>query len=845
MERDLFFRYVMNGVTQLRRSASQTIHINTKDMRSIFTFILCSLFTISSFAQQINKVSGSVKSADDKAYENATVELLAANDSSLVKVAASNKEGRFAFESLSDGTYLVSVSAVGHARYFSPVFNLSAGNSQAELKTITLQPVSTSLKGVTVTAKKPFIEQKIDRTIINVESSISNTGSNALEVLEKSPGITMDKDGNISLKGRQGVLVMIDGKPSYLSGENLTNYLRSLPATALDQIEIMTNPPAKYDASGNSGVINIKTKKNRQKGLNGTATLSYTQGKYWRTSNSTNLNYRNNKWNLFANVNQWRWAGFNNLDIERNYLEEGTGKINTSFNQNAYFKMVYPGVEFKTGSDFAPNSKTNIGITITGQTEKGRDDNSNTSYILDDQGQLTSIINAQNTIRPVNENLGFNLNFRRQIDSAGREFTADADYINYDFTTRSLFNNYFYNRSWQKNGDDEIIKGDLPSTVRISSVKADYTHPLSKTAKLEAGAKYSYVTTNNEARYYLVVHGLEEVDTNRSNHFKYRENLAAAYLNYNTQLKKWGIQLGLRAEYTSAHGRQYSNDSTITPEYLNLFPTVYVSYAPAEKHQLAASFGRRIERPAYQDLNPFRYFLDPYTYQQGNPYLKPQFSYNYQVSHTYNNFLTTTLNYSKTTDIMAESFDQVDSDTITYVFKDNISSATNYGISVSANLKPVKWWSANVYTNVYHNTYKGEIREKPLSVAMTTAMLNLNNQFTLGNGWSAELGGFVRTKGIEGQILIFPLGQLNVGIQKQVLNKKGTVKLSARDVLYTMPFKADFEFDTMDIHIDQARQSRTVGLSFTYRFGKTNFKARQVKSGAEEEQSRVKKGGGN
>jgi iron complex outermembrane recepter protein len=814
-------------------------------MRRLFLLTLAILIVSASFAQTSNKVSGIVKSTEDKGYSNATIELLAAKDSSLAKLAASNNKGVFTIEGMQDGTYLVSISAVGHAKYYSAPFTLSASSNHIDLASITIHPVSSSLKGVTVTARKPFIEQKIDRTIINVESSISNAGSNAMEVLEKSPGITVDKDGNISLKGRQGVMIMIDGKPSYLSGENLANYLRSLPATALDQIEIMTNPPAKYDASGNSGVINIKTKKNKQKGFNGTATLNYTQGKYWRTSNSANLNYRNNNWNFFANINQWRWTGFNDLDISRNFLERGTGQVKTTFEQNAYFKMLYPGVEFKTGADFTANAKTTIGIVVTGQTENGKDDNSNTSYIRNSSGQITSIVDAQNTIRPTNKNLGFNLNFRRQIDSTGRELTADADYVSYDFSTLSLFHNYFYNQYWVKNNDDEIIKGDLPSKVHISSVKTDYTHPLGKTAKFETGAKLSYVTTDNDARYYLVENGVDIVDFNRSNHFTYKENIAAAYVNYNRQLKKWGIQLGLRAEYTNANGKQFSNDSTITPEYFNLFPTAYISYAPGDKHQLAASFGRRIERPAYQDLNPFRYFLDPYTYQQGNPYLKPQFSYNYQLSHTYNNVLTTTLNYSKTIDVMAEAFDQVDKDTITYVYRDNISSVTNYGVSVSANVKPAKWWSANLYTNAYYNLYEGVLRGLPLSAGMTSAILNINNQFTLGKGWTAELGGFVRSKGLEGQILIFPMGQLNVGVQKQVLDKKGIIKLSVRDLLYTMPFKADFEFDTIDIHINQSRQSRTAGLSFTYRFGKTSFKARQRTSGAEDEKNRVKSNSGN
>ena len=835
----------MNGVTPLTRLASHPIHSKQQLMKSILVATIMTLLALSGLAQSINKVKGTIRTTEDKGYSKATVELLAAKDSALVKVAASDSKGQFSFDELQDGRYLVSVSAVGHAKYYSSSFTLSASSNQVDLNTITIQPVSASLKGVTVTAKKPFVEQKMDRTIINVESSISNAGTNALEVLEKSPGVTVDKDGNISLKGRQGVMVMIDGKPSYLSGENLTNYLRSLPATALDQIEIMTNPPAKYDAAGNAGLINIKTKKNKQKGFNGTATLNVAKGEYWRTNHSANLNYFNNKWNFFSKLNYWRWTGFNDLYVSRNFLDDATGGVKTTFEQNAYFKMLYPGAEFKTGVDFSPNTRTNVGITVTGQTENGRDDNTNTSYIRNEYGEVTSIIDAQNTVKPINKNLGFNLNFRRQLDTSGREFTADADYVYYDFSTISQFNNYFYNHSWVKNKEDEIIKGDLPSTVKISSAKGDYTHPLNSTTKFEAGAKYSYVTTDNDARYYLVQNGADVIDSNRSNHFVYKEHISAAYVNFNRQLKKWGLQLGLRAEYTNASGKQFSNDSTISPEYLNVFPTVYVSYTPIEKHQFAASFGRRIERPAYQDLNPFRYFLDPYTYQIGNPYLKPQFSYNYQVSHTYKGKLTTTLNYSKSVDVLAESFEQIDKDTVSYVYRDNLSSVVNYGISVSANLKLAKWWNANVFTNVYYNQYKGEIRHLPMSIGMTTAILNLNNQFTFGRGWSGELGGFVRSKGLEGQILIYPLGQLNVGLQKQVLKDKGSIKLNVRDLLYTMPFTADFEFDTIDIHIHQSRQSRTVGLSFTYRFGKTSFKARERQGGAEDEQNRVKKSGGN
>ena len=275
-------------------------------------------------AQSSGKINGVVRSSGDKTLSAATVELLKAKDSSLVKVAITDNEGRFELENIKEGNFLIVVSHVGYKKYFSDNYSVSPGAHNLTIKEIFLEQANAAeLKEVKVTGRKPFIEKKIDRTVINVDASISNAGSNALEVLEKSPGVTVDKDGNISLKGKQGVLITMDGRPTYLNGEQLANYLRSLPATAIEQIELMPNPPAKYDAAGNAGVINIKTKKNKTKGLNGTLNLNYGQGKYWRTSNSLNLNYRQNKWNISTNLNYWYWQGFNDLYVKRNFFQQG------------------------------------------------------------------------------------------------------------------------------------------------------------------------------------------------------------------------------------------------------------------------------------------------------------------------------------------------------------------------------------------------------------------------------------------------------------------------------------------------------------------------------------------
>ncbi len=269
-------------------------------MKKILTTLLITLtaFGFESFGQgKTGKITGTVIDGNTKTIESATISLLRAKDSSVAKMSVADKTGKYEFDGIPEGKYLVSISAVGHSKGFSEMIEITATNNNVVLKTIELVPQAKSIGEVTVTAKKPLIEQKLDRTIVNVEASVTNVGNSALEVLEKSPGVTVDKDGNISLKGKQGVVVMIDGRPSYLTGPDLANLLRSMSASQLDQIEIMTNPPAKFDAAGNSGVINIKTKKNKQFGYNGSITSGYTQGKYPRFNESANFNYRNGKFN--------------------------------------------------------------------------------------------------------------------------------------------------------------------------------------------------------------------------------------------------------------------------------------------------------------------------------------------------------------------------------------------------------------------------------------------------------------------------------------------------------------------------------------------------------------------
>src|SRR5260221_2722749 len=716
-----------------------------------------------------------------------------------------------------------------------------------------LAAATTSLKAVAVVGKKPLIEQKADRTIVNVDASPSNAGSTVMDVLEKNPGVTLDKDDNVSLKGKQGVTIMIDNKPTYLSASQLASYLRSLPASAVDQIEIMTNPSAKYDASGNSGIINIKTKKNKMKGFNGNVNLTHTQGVYPKPSGSFNLNYRDGKANFFVNGGYSRWEGFQHLDITRKYLDSNAKTVNSIFTQGTQMHFLNPEMNLKLGMDYYLTSKTTVGFVVSGFHNKEDNRSSSNIQLMNSHYTVDSFVYSPSTNTTTWKTLSTNLNFRHQFDSAGRELTADLDYVRYSSGSDQYFDNIPYTPDMVKK-NETVLTGNLPSIINIYTFKTDYTRPLAKGYKLEAGLKFSYVNTDNTANYFNLnpANHTSKVDTTKTNHFLYRENVNAGYVNMTKQFKKLSLQAGLRVENTNYSGHQLGNsssvinkDSSFRRSYVNLFPTLYVSYEVNEKNQLTLNYGRRIDRPAYQDLNPFLFFLDQYTYQAGNPYLQPQYTQNVEFSHTYHHFLTTTLNYSYTQNFSSETFDH--SGHATIVRNGNIGRRQNAGISVSAQMPVSKGWTAILYSNLNYHKFSGILYGENINVDATTLLLNLNNQFSFSKGWGGEISGFYRTKGVEGQVVIQPLGQGSAAVSKKILKDKGSLKLAIRDIFYTNKPKGYINFQQTEATFSNHRDSRQEAITFTYNFAKPlkGMEGRRHNSGAGEEEGRVKTGGNN
>lgn len=826
-------------------------------MKKISAFLTAAFLTLSlaGFAQKISTIRGEVKDEAQKPLSGITVSLYKASDTSLVKAAISDMAGAYMFETVKEGAYFVGITASGYQTLMSALIQVKEGGDAA-VPSFNLQPAAKNLKELTITGRKPMFEQKPDKLLINVDASPTNAAANALEILEKSPGITVDKDGNISLKGKAGVQVFIDGKPAYLSGADLANYLRNMQGSQLDQVEIMTNPPAKYDAAGNSGIINIRTKKSKLMGYNGSLSTGYTQGRYQRYTNSFNFNYRKNKVNFFANGNFNVRNSFQELNIQRSFSNQTTKQIVSLFEQETKMIQNNRSLNGKAGLDFFATKKTTVGITANGFYSPGDFlSNSDINIYSPDHTLLRKTFGKADNSSTW-KHFGTNLNFRHVFDTTGREITADIDHLRYNVdNTQSLFNRYENSAGGFLMLPDSLY-GNLPQQIRIYTAKVDYVHPFKNGLKFEAGLKTGFVETDNDARYDSLVNHSLKLDSARRNHFVYDEYINAAYVNFSKQLnKKLSAQLGLRLENTTARGRSagftlngtrdkfIDFDTTFHLSYTQLFPTAYLQYAINEKHSLGLNYGRRIRRPDYESLNPFVEFIDRYTYEQGNPNLRPQFSHNIELSHTYKGFLTTTLNYTNTNNIIQEVLEQNEDKNESYIKRANIAKQQQLGIAVSA-FKQIKKWSGNIYVNVFNNMFEGLVNNDFVKLSSTTMVMSASTSYKFGKDWTTELSGFYRSAGYDGVFNISPLGELNFGVSKPVLKNKGTLRLSVRDILWTQAAKGEIKYGLVNASFQQRRDSRTVGITFTYRFnkGKINGNNRRKAGGAEDEQDRVKGG---
>jgi hypothetical protein len=817
-------------------------------MNNKFMVILTILasFAFTEANSQINsyKIAGKAFIDENKPAEAATVILLNARDSSIAKIDQVDVNGSFVFVQIQQGNYLVSVAFTGFQKYVSETVHVDSASQIIELHSIMLRPISKSLKEITVISKKPFIEQKIDRTVVNITNMTSAAGNNTLEVLEKLPGVIVDQNGTVIFKGKSGVMILIDGKQTYLSGDNLSNYLKSLPASQLDQIELMPNPPAKYEAAGNAGVINIKTKKTKAKGLNGSLATSIGKSRLWRANETVTINYRTGKLNLFANAGYSLQNSYRKLDLQRNYFDT-VGSLISEYKSLSIFKPTIHNPSIKTGIEFYISPKTTIGLSYTGSISSSSLQNPVSGILLNSTGLIDSTIIADNNARSKFKNSGLTFNYSHQFDGSGKTISFDLDYIKYKAENdQSFLNNIFYPNGNIKS--TQLITSNLPAAVNIYAAKSDYTQSLKNKGQFEAGIKTSYVSTDNAANYYNYQNNLPVIDYNFTNQFFYKENINAAYINFRKEVKRISFQAGLRLENTNAKGHQAGNplhsDSGFTQHYTNLFPTAFLSYEldSAGLHLVKLSYGRRIDRPYYKDLNPFVTIVDKFTNFSGNPYLKPQLSSNYELTYSYKSFLSVSFAYSYTSNYQIETVRQQGD-----VF---ISSTTNLGsreykaVNASSTFSPAKWWNCNLYGEVVNLSFNSISFDKNFVAQKTYWYIEANNQFELPHNWGIQVSGFYISPRVTGQFILDAKGALNAGVYKKILNNKVSIRLSASDILRTNISSgsiSNIAGATSTYHNDF--DTKMLSLSLSYNFGSSGNNPRKRNTGSSQsEQNRIK-----
>ncbi|MCE6988708.1 outer membrane beta-barrel protein [Dyadobacter sp. CY323] len=813
-------------------------------MKTLNTFLIILFYSFCAHGQTSNSISGTVKDFSNEVLPGTTVRVLKAPDSTFVKGEITDASGKFKVSSLENGSYLLDISALGQKRFVSAPLMMDSAHQILVLPAIILLSAkNVELKEVTVKAKKPLIEQAIDRTIVNVESMISSATSNTMEVLEKTPGVSVNANGEISLNGRNGVLVLIDGRSTYMSGADLAAYLKSVPGGLLDKIELIDNPSAKYDAAGNA-VIDIRLKKNRAGGLTGSISAGMSQGRYARSNDALNLNYSRKKVNLFVNLGYSYEKNYSQDGFDRRFYNASSTLLSSVDLTN---DQVYKnnGININAGLDFAATPKTTYGLIFNLNKGKRSGVFKYESKNYDALNQLAVTGSGSTTGGDERDNTGVNFNMLHKFNTGGRDLSVDVNYLHY----LNNGNQFLQNRAFEPGGElleqqDFIYR--IPSDIHIYTAKADYAHPLKNKAKLEAGFKSSLINTDNVFNYYDVKGSRETLNNTQSNHFKYNENINAAYFNGQKSWKRIGIQLGMRVENTNIEGNQLGNaeiaGSTFTKHYTGIFPSAYLSFKPDAKgnNTLGLMAVRRISRPNYQLLNPFLFLRDQYTYSSGNPDLNPQYQSRIELKYQRKQWLNMGLSYNKFTNSIFPTTQTID--TIFVNKPDNIAGGFMVLLNTSVSASLNKWWYTNTTLRLSRVGLKGKVLDADLDFKSNIARLEVNNYFTLGKTVSAELGGYYASRDFTGQTVTNGMLRVNASIQKKIWDGKGSIRLSAEDIFHSWVYhNRSIGLINSEYFQTSRTDTQRIGAAFTYRFGKDTFarKRRHNNNASDEEKERL------
>lgn len=779
-------------------------------------------------------ISGTVTDDTDKPLEFVNVILQLSSDSSMVKAAITDGKGAFAFESIPSGQYLVLFRQVGLPDRLSNVFDYKEGQSY-EIPPVKMGGAGQDLKAIEVVYVKPLVEIKADKTIFNVEGTTNATGLNGLELLRKAPGVTVDNNENIMVKGKGGIVIYIDGKLSPLDGDGLKDMLKNMQSTNIESIEIITNPSAKFDAAGNAGIINIKLKKNKNFGTNGTVSMGVGTQRYTKYNTNLTVNHRNERWNLYGMYgNNWGkyWSY---MDFERRQ----NGIFFDQFSDNSSDGLKH---NFKAGADYFLNKKNTIGVMVTGNMGENIWNGNTRTEITDDTHLNDRVLDARSINVGRRDNVNANLNYHYS-DTTGKDLVVDLDYGIFDHYNNSYQPNRYLNLAENALLYENNFRNNNATLINLSTLKADYEQPIGK-GKLGAGFKLSLVQTANDLDFYNVINNVNFIDSSRTNEFDYYENINAGYINYNRQINKFSLQLGLRAEHTVSKGELVVTTSQdyekIDRNYINLFPSAALTFAANDKNSLNLTYSRRIDRPSYQDLNPFEYRLDELSYMKGNVNLRPQMTHSIELGHTYMYMVTTSLTYSRTTDFFTEITDTTEFQR-SFISPRNLGYQEYFGLNVGSPIPIAKWWNGYLNANLTQLHNRANFSpERVIDLRVTSYSFYLQNTFTLTKTLGFEVSGWYSGPSVwGGTFKNDPLWSLDLGMKKTFMNDRATLRVSYGDIFWSSRWRGVSDFAGLYMDAKGGWESRQFRVNLSINLGNTQVKKNDRKTGIDDLKKRV------
>ncbi len=804
-----------------------------------FTIFLIGAY-ISGSAQNSYTLQGHIISSNSYPVESATILLKTFPDSVLYKTAFTGTNGLFKFVNLPKGDYLITVTALAYQQV-TKLCKISTADY--DIGSISLIDQPRNLKEVGITAKKELIEVKPGKVILNVNGSIISTGNNALDILKKAPGVLVDEHETISLNGKHEVVVMLDGKPSYLSAEDLINLLQTTQSSTIDQIELISNPGANYEAAGGAGIINIRLKKDKNAGKNGVFNLSggishlnNTTAANYRLAPSIALNSRSKKINVFGNYS------YTDNDISRKsnlYRNINTNGVTSGVDLDYSTQTSRYSHAARAGLDYFTNPKDVIGLLVNSAYSITRLDKRNISMLNTSGKPEAEIFTNSGQERKV-YNVGINLNYKRAIGKKNNELSADVDYSVFNRESDELLNIAYKPYNTGTPASQKLLKNNSPAHYDIKSIKADYAISLTGSASITLGSKISRVVSNNSLDFGSLYAMSYTPDPKFTNDFSFKELITGTYANYAKTYKKGSLQLGLRTEFTSSKGTSVTTGNVLAKNYLNLFPNIAIVRQVDPDNQLYLSYSRRIDRPAYEDLNPFIGYLDQYSYRSGNPGLSSQYTNNIEATHILKHKYSTTLRYSIANNAFSMVYIQDDKTCVVTQMRQNLDKMYAYGVIFNAPLKPVTWWTANINLSALNIRYVSNSAGGSLNNGRPDITIKSLNSFSLPKGFNAEVSGKYQSPSFYGILNYQQIFNVDAGISKSLFNKRASLRLSASDIFNTDATKFSSNYQNLDLYGKDKVETHILLVNFSWQFGKTSIDAsRRRNSGSDTEQNRV------